>query len=130
LLLKPGVRRTFSLVLQPIPVAKALRDARRHQVDRITERATRSKVGRLETEEDRQLDADVAEREKDLAAGHGDMRWIGLLAVSADDENKLDEACTEIEIAAARAFVDLRRLVGQQLDGFLAATMPFGSGLR
>ncbi len=130
LLLKPGVRRTFSLVLQPIPVAKALRDARRHQVDRITERATRSKVGRLETEEDRQLDADVAEREKDLAAGHGDVRWIGLLAVSADDEGKLDEACTEIEIAAARAFIDLRRLVGQQLDGFLAATLPFGSGLR
>lgn len=129
LLLKPGVRRTFSLVLQPIPVGKALRDARRHQVDRITERATRSKVG-FETEEDRQLDADVAERERDLAAGHGDVRWIGLLAVSADDEGRLDEACTEIEIAAARAFVDLRRLVGQQLDGFLATTMPFGSGLR
>ncbi|ONI79073.1 hypothetical protein BWI15_00415 [Kribbella sp. ALI-6-A] len=130
LLLKPGVRRTFSLVLQPIPVAKALRDARRHQVDRVTERATRKKIGRLETEEDRQLDADVAQREKDLAAGHGDVRWIGLLAVSADDEEKLDEACTEMEIASARALIDLRRLVGQQLDGFLATTLPFGTGLR
>ncbi|MGC4939978.1 SCO6880 family protein [Kribbella sp. DT2] len=130
LLLKPGVRRTFSLVLQPIPVGKALRDARRHQVDRVTERATRRKIGQLETEEDRQLDADVAQREKDLAAGHGDVRWIGLLAISADDEEKLDEACTEMEIAAARALIDLRRLVGQQLDGFLATTLPFGTGLR
>jgi hypothetical protein len=130
LLLKPGVRRTFSLVLQPIPVAKALRDARRHQVDRVTERATRNKIGRLESEEDRQLDADVAQRERDLAAGHGDVRWIGLLAVSADDEEKLDEACTEMEVAAARALIDLRRLVGQQLDGFLATTLPFGTGLR
>ncbi|GAA1559169.1 SCO6880 family protein [Kribbella lupini] len=130
LLLKPGVRRTFSLVLQPIPVAKALRDARRHQVDRVTERATRNKIGRLESEEDRQLDADVAQRERDLAAGHGDVRWIGLLAVSADNEEKLDEACTKMEIAAARALIDLRRLVGQQLDGFLATTLPFGTGLR
>jgi hypothetical protein len=72
----------------------------------------------------------VAQREKDLAAGHGDVRWIGLLAVSADDEEKLDEACTEMEIAAARALIDLRRLVGQQLDGFLATTLPFGTGLR
>jgi hypothetical protein len=129
LLLKPGIRRTFSLVLQPIPIGKALRDARRHQVERITDRATRSKIGQLETEEDRQLDADVAQREKDLAAGHGDVRWIGLVAVSADSEEALDEACMEIEIAATQALLDLRRLVGQQVEGFIAAALPFGVGL-
>ena len=100
LLLKPAVRRTFSLLLQPIAIGKALRDARREQVERVTDRATRAKIGQLETEQDRQLDADVAQREKDLAAGHGDVRWIGLMAVSADDEQSLDDACTEMEIAA------------------------------
>lgn len=130
LLLKPGIRRTFSLVMQPIPVGKALRDARRHRVERLTDRATRAKIGQLETEEDRQQDADVAQREKDLAAGHGDFRWIGLLAVSADTEEALDEACTEMEIAAAQALIDLRRLVGQQLEGFLATALPFGIGLE
>jgi hypothetical protein len=129
LLLKPGIRRTFSLVMQPIPVTKALRDARRHRVERVTDRATRNRIGQLETEEDRQLDADVAQREKDLAAGHGDIRWLGLLAVSADTEDALDEACTELEIAAAQALIELRRLVGQQLEGFLAAALPFGIGL-
>jgi hypothetical protein len=129
LLLKPGIRRTFSLVLQPVPVGKALRDARRHQVERVTDRATRKRIGQLETEEDRQLDADVAQREKDIAAGHGDVRWIGLIAVSADSEEALDDACTEIEIAASQAFLDLRRLVGQQVEGFLAAALPFGVGL-
>ncbi|NUR93962.1 MAG: PrgI family protein [Kribbellaceae bacterium] len=129
LLLRPGIRRTFSLVLQPVPIGKALRDARRHQVERVTDRATRKRVGQLETEEDRQLDADVAQREKDLAAGHGDVRWIGLIAVSADTEDALDEACTEIEIAASQALLDVRRLVGQQVEGFLAAALPFGVGL-
>lgn len=129
LLLKPGIRRTFSLVMQPIPMAKAMRDARRHQVERITDRATRSKIGQLETEEDRQLDADVAQREKDLAAGHGDVRWLGLVVVSADNEEALDDACMEIEIAATQALLDLRRLAGQQLEGFMAAALPFGIGL-
>ena len=129
LLLKPGIRRTFSLVMQPIPVTKALRDARRHRVERVTDRATRHRIGQLETEEDRQLDADVAQREKDLAAGHGDIRWLGLLAVSADTEESLDEACMEMEIAAAQALIEVRRLVGQQLEGFLAAALPFGTGL-
>jgi hypothetical protein len=129
LLLRPGIRRTFSLVLQPVPIGKALRDARRHQVERVTDRSTRKRIGQLETEEDRQHDADVAQRERDLAAGHGDVRWIGLIAVSADGEEALDEACTEIEIAASQALLDLRRLVGQQVEGFLAAALPFGVGL-
>jgi hypothetical protein len=129
LLLKPGIRRTFSLVLQPIPIAKALRDARRHQVERVTDRATRAKIGQLETEEDRQLDADVAQRERDLAAGHGDVRWLGLVVVSADSEEALDDACMEVEIAATQALLDLRRLVGQQMEGFMAAALPFGIGL-
>ncbi|WP_405072212.1 SCO6880 family protein [Kribbella sp. NBC_01510] len=129
LLLKPGIRRTFSMVLQPIPIAKALRDARRHQVERVTDRATRAKIGQLETEEDRQLDADVAQRERDLAAGHGDVRWLGLVVVSADSEEALDDACMEVEIAATQALLDLRRLVGQQMEGFMAAALPFGIGL-
>lgn len=129
LLLKPGIRRTFTLVLQPIPMAKALRDARRHQVERVSDRATRSRIGQLETEQDRQLDADVAQRERDLAAGHGDVRWLGLLVVSADTGEALDEACMGIEIAATQALLDLRRLVGQQLEGFIAAALPFGVGL-
>ncbi|GAA0597749.1 PrgI family protein [Kribbella sandramycini] len=129
LLLKPGIRRTFSLVLQPIPMSKALRDARRHQVERVTDRATRAKIGQLETEEDRQLDADVAQRERDLAAGHGDVRWLGLIVVSGDTQEALDDACMEIEIAATQALLDVRRLVGQQLEGFMAAALPFGIGL-
>ncbi|GAA2811686.1 SCO6880 family protein [Kribbella solani] len=129
LLLKPGIRRTFTLVLEPIPMAKALRDARRHQVERVSDRATRNRIGQLESEEDRQLDADVAQRERDLAAGHGDVRWLGLLVVSADTDEALDDACMEIEIAASQALLDLRRLVGQQMEGFLAAALPFGIGL-
>jgi len=129
LLLKPGIRRTFTLVLEPIPMAKALRDARRHQVERVSDRATRNRIGQLESEEDRQLDADVAQRERDLAAGHGDVRWLGLVVVSADTEDALDDACMEIEIAAGQALLDLRRLVGQQMEGFLAGALPFGMGL-
>lgn len=130
LLLKPGVRRTFSLVVQPIPIARALRDARRDKVERLTDRATRSRIGQLETEQDRQIDADVARREADLAAGHGDVRWIGLLVVSADDLDGLNDACNELENAASQALLDMRKVVGQQAEAFLAASLPFGMGLE
>jgi hypothetical protein len=116
--------------MQPIPVARALRDARRDRVERVTDRATRKRIGQLETEEDRQVDSDVAQRERDLAAGHGDVRWVGLLVVSADTEDLLDDACGQIEVAASQALLDLRALVGQQAEGFLAAALPFGTGLE
>jgi hypothetical protein len=130
LLLRPGIRRTFSIVLQPIPITVALRDARRDQVERVTDRATRRRIGQLETEEDRQIDADVAQRERDIASGHGDVRWVGLLVVSGDTEELLDDACGQIETAAAQAMLDLRKLVGQQAEGFLAAAVPLGWGLE
>jgi hypothetical protein len=49
--------------------------------------------------------------------------------VSADGEEALDDACMGIEIAATQALLDLRRLVGQQLEGFVAAALPLGVGL-
>ncbi|MFC0627461.1 SCO6880 family protein [Kribbella deserti] len=130
LLLKPGVRRTFSIVLQPVPIGRALRDARRDRVERLTDRATRARLGQLETEQDKQIEADVAQREADLAAGHGDVRWVGLLVVSADDLEALNDSCNELENAASQALLDMRKLVGQQAEAFLAASLPFGSGLE
>jgi hypothetical protein len=130
LLLRPGIRRTFSIVMQPIPVSKALRDARRDRVERVTDRATRSRIGQIETEQDRQTDADVAQRERDLAEGHADVRWVGLLAVSADSLDELDDACAQMELAASQAMLDLRRVVGQQAEAFVAAALPFCAGIE
>lgn len=129
LLLHPGIRRTFSLVLQPIRFDKALRDARRDRVNRITDKTTRARLGQLESELDRQADRDVDQREIDLTAGHGDVRWVGLLAVTADHKDQLEEACRQLETAATQSMLDLRRLVGQQAEAFLAATLPFGTAL-
>lgn len=130
LLLRPGIRRTFSVVMQPISVTKALRDARRDRVERVTDRATRSRIGQIETEQDRQTDADVAQRERDLAEGHSDVRWVGLLAVSADSLDELDDACAQMELAASQAMLDLRRVVGQQAEAFVAAALPFCAGIE
>ena len=99
-------------------------------MERLTDRAMRDRIGQLETEQDRQIDADVSRRETDLAAGHGDVRWIGLLVVSADDLDGLNDACNELENAASQALLDVRKVVGQQAEAFLAASLPFGMGLE
>lgn len=129
LLLKPSIRRTFSLVMRPIPAAQALRDARRDRVERVTDRSTRSRIGQLESAQDRQVDADVIQREVDLAEGHADVRWVGLLAVAADTLDELEDACAQLELAASQSMLDLRRVVGQQAEALVAAAVPLCTGL-
>lgn len=73
---------------------------------------------------------DVLRRERELVAGHGDLRFAGLLAVSADSPERLDDACGAIETAATQALVDVRRLVGEQAEAFTAAALPLARGLR
>ena len=68
-------------------------------------------------------------REHDLVAGHGDLRFTGLITVSADSRAELEAACRATEAAAAQAMCELRRLVGQQGQAHAAAALPLARGL-
>lgn len=130
LLYVPSVRRSLSIVAEPVPIRKALRDVQRDKVEHMVDTAQRQRLGQLETESQRQEHDDVIRREKELVAGHGDMRFAGLLAVTAETAEALEEACGAVETAATQALVDVRRLVGEQAEAFIAAALPLGRGLR
>ncbi len=129
LLLAPGVRRSFTLIAEPIPPARALRDIRRAKVEQAADAAQRIRIGRLEDESTRAEAADLLRREQDLVAGHGDFRFCGLITVTAQTADALDEACVATESAAARALCEVRRLVGQQGQAHAAAAIPLARGL-
>ena len=92
--------------------------------------ATRARVGQIEEESQRAEYGDVLRREQELVAGHGDLRFVGYVAVSADDKEELDAACAIVEQAATQAMCEVRRLSGQQAQAFAAAALPLGRGLR
>lgn len=130
LLFQPGVRRSLSIVYEPVPIDEALRQIRAEKVNHAVDQAQRERMGQLTSEAQLQERADVVKRERELVAGHGDVRFAGFIAVSAPSEEALEDACGVIETAATQALVDLRRLVGQQAEAFTAAALPFGRGLR
>jgi hypothetical protein len=121
---------TLSLVARPQPMPAALREIRRAKADHHADQAQRHRLGQV-TDEAMLLEADdVLQRERDLAAGHGILDFAGLLTVSACDEQELAAARTRIELAAAQAGCELRLLVGQQAQAFLAAALPLCRGLQ
>lgn len=129
LTLSPGARRTFTLLAEPLPTSKAFRDIRRAKVEHAADAAQRSRMGRIEDEATRAEAADLVRREQDLVAGHGDLRFVGLVTVSAPTLDELMAARRATETAAAQAMCELRLLVGQQSEAFTAAALPLARGL-
>ncbi|MEU2231251.1 SCO6880 family protein [Streptomyces vietnamensis] len=124
LMFSAGVRRTFSLIYAPQGIDSALRDVQRRKAAIIADASERQRRGQVDSEADSVEYADVKTREKQLISGHADVALTGLLTVSADTNQDLDAACTQIETAAADAQVDLRRLIYQQADAFTTAALP------
>lgn len=130
LVLLPGVRHSLSITAEPVTIDVALREIRRQKVEHHTDAATRQRLGQIEEESQRAEYADVLQRERELVAGHGDLRFTGYVSVSADDKSDLDAACAAVEQSATQAMCEVRRLSGQQAQAFAAAALPLGRGLR
>lgn len=129
LVLAPQVRRSLSIVMDPVPRARALKDVRAERFDYLSDQISRDKRGQLTDYATTQELEDVKARERELAEGHGDLRFAAFIAVTAPTWEALSEAVEEIAQAAREAFCEVRVLWGEQGTGFAAAALPLGRGL-
>ena len=129
LLLGEATDRTVTLIAEPLPTGKALREIRRAKVEHVADAAQRARIGQIENEATRAEVADLERREAELVAGHGDLRFTGLVTVSADSPAELEQRCAAMETAAAQAMCEVRRLVGQQGVAHAAACLPLARGV-
>lgn len=129
LLLGDVCTRTFTLIAEPLATTRALREIRRAKVEHASDAAQRHRIGQIEDEATRAEVADLERREAELVAGHGDLRFTGLVTVSATSQTELEDRCAALETAAAQAMCEVRRLVGQQGIAFLAAALPLARGV-
>jgi hypothetical protein len=88
----------------------------------------RRRAGFLTSARRRREAEGVLQREGELADGHGEYRFSGYVTVTAGDPEELAAACAEVEQSAHQAHLDLRRLYGQQAEGF-TWTLPLARGL-
>lgn len=123
-LLSTGIQRTFSLVCTPIRADQAARDIRKRKTELISDAAQRTKIGQIEDASQSAEYHDVLQQEADLTAGHGVLKFTGLIAVSAPSVDELDAAVAAIEQAAVQASCETRRLSGQQAAAFTVAALP------
>jgi hypothetical protein len=129
LVLSPGVFRAVTLIAEPLPIGAALREIRRAKAEHAADSAQRSRIGQIEDESTRAEVEDLVRREQELVAGHGDLRFTGLITVTAPTLDDLEAACAATEAAAAQCLCEVRRLVGQQGLAHLAAAVPLARGV-
>ena len=123
-------RHTVTEVIRAVPTTEALRDIRSAQEAHETRRRINTRFDRPLTREQRAEEEEVAQREEEIVAGHGDVRPAAYVTITASTLEDLARHRQELESAAAGAFVELRLLAGQQWAAFVAGALPFGRGLR
>ena len=110
-LLSTGIQRSFSLICTPMRSDQAARDIRKKKVEHISDQAQRAKIGQIEDASQTAEYHDVLQQEADLTAGHGILRYTGLIAISAPTIEELDAHVAAIEQAAIQASCEIRLLV-------------------
>jgi hypothetical protein len=121
---QPGIRRTLSITATPVPVAKAIRDIRRAKVEHATDTMQKARIGAISDLADTAELNDVLDRERALVAGHADLRFTGMVTITAADPDELEGAVSAVERAATQCGCETRRLLGQQAQAFTAAALP------
>jgi hypothetical protein len=129
LLLRTECMRSASLVMEPISPLKAIRSVESARTSVAADDELRSRAGFVRTARRSREEEALASHERELSDGHAFYRFAGFITVTANDEEELGRACGEVEEAAARSFLDVRRLYGQQENAF-TYTLPLGRGLR
>jgi hypothetical protein len=130
LLVLGGVRRTVSVTAEPIPPSQSFREVRSAKVQKRTDEAQRERLGQVESAREDEEHASVLRRERELVLGHVEYRFTGYVTVSAGTETELEDACAQIEQAAVRSVLEVRRVLGEQDQAFIAAALPFTRGVR
>jgi hypothetical protein len=128
LLLPSEIRRTVSVVMEPLGPLAASRKVEQARTADIADAELRRRGGFLITARRRREEEILVRRELELADGHAQYRFSGYVTVSAGDPDALEDACGRIEQAAGQAGLELRRCYGDQANTFLC-TLPLGRGL-
>lgn len=121
--------RTVTLVLEPVSIAKASLDANRQLTSIEADHEQKERHGFRLTARERRRQIDVESRERELAEGHPEFRFVGIVTVSAASEEALDDASADVEQAAAQSLIELRPLAARQEQGWVAS-LPLGRSVR
>ena len=120
--------RTVTVVMEPVPIGRAARSADREVMAREADADMKTRKGFRVNARERKRLADVESRERELSEGHAEFHFVGIIDVTGDDLDALDDACADVEQAAAQSLLDLRPLDARHDRGWVAS-LPLGRAL-
>lgn len=129
LLTGDSATRTVTMVFEPVPLARAAKDANRQLTSIEADRQQKERHGFRLTAGERRRQVDVETRERELAEGHPEFRHVGIVTVTADSLEALEDASARVEQAAAQSLLDLRPLAARQAEGWVTS-LPLGRSVR
>jgi hypothetical protein len=120
--------RTVTVVMEPVSMSRAARAADREVMARESDADLKQRKGFRVNARERKRLTDVETREQELSEGHAEFHFVGLVTVTAADLDALDDACADVEQAAAQSLLDLRPLDARHDHGWVAA-LPLGRSI-
>ena len=128
LMFESGCTRSLTTVFEPVPPSKSDSDVDRERTQREANMETRRRKGFIVRRADQKAIGEVESRENELSAGFVEVRYTGLLTLTAATVDQLETQGADLEQAAANVGVELQPLWGRQGDGWVSS-LPLGRNL-
>lgn len=125
-----AITHIFSIVLTPVPVAKALKRIRDEKKVWRGNEKLRAKRGADGSAADAADWRALEQQEQELANGHGEFRYGAYLTVTGPDEERLDQAIAGMRNALSRAGMEAQVLYCQQAEALMVNALPVGLGMK
>lgn len=125
LIFEAGCTRTITVVFEPIPPSRSDHAVDRELVTREANIESRHRRGFRVTGKDRKALDEAEARESELNSGYPEMFYVGLVTLTAGDEDTLETQGAQLEQVAAQVGVELQPMWGQQAAGWVAS-LPLG----
>lgn len=117
--------RTVTVVFEPFAPSRSDRDIDKETVTRETNAEDRARRGFRIRAADRKAAREVSLRESELNDGYSELAYVGLLTVTADSVEELDDLGGIVEQTAAQAGIELHPMYARQASGWVSS-LPLG----
>ena len=117
--------RTVTAVFEPIAPSASDRAVDRELVKREANMESRRRRDFRVTGKDRKAFDEAEAREAELNSGFAEMFYVGLVTLTAHDDETLESQASQLEQVAAQAGIELQQLLGQQGAGWVSS-LPLG----
>jgi hypothetical protein len=130
LILDVRARHTLSIVLEPLGHRKAARVVESQASTSEAQQLMDQKIGRRQKRAQLREACDLARREEDPVEGHAVYRLAAFVSLTARSLPELEHLSPQIESAMNSASMEGTRWYTETDQAFIAAALPFATGLN